>query len=36
MTKFKTKEDPGFIAVAAELRRWVKRLNMSGNGEAHR
>jgi hypothetical protein len=26
MTKFEHEEDPGFIAVAGELRRWVKAL----------
>ena len=31
MTKFEHIEDPGFTAVAGELRRWVKALDMSSN-----
>jgi hypothetical protein len=31
MTKFKHKDDPGFIAVAGELRRWVKELSVPSN-----
>ncbi len=27
MTKFEHEEDPGFIAVAGELRRWTKSLS---------
>ena len=26
MTKFETADDPGFVSVAGELRRWVKKL----------
>lgn len=32
MTKFETEDDPGFISVTGELRRWVKELiSMPGN-----
>ncbi len=31
MTKFEHAEDPGFTAVAGELRRWVKALDVSSN-----
>lgn len=37
MTKFEDGDDPGFKAVAGELRRWVKRLGQPkifNNGEA--
>ncbi|KAI9856827.1 MAG: hypothetical protein M1813_008764, partial [Trichoglossum hirsutum] len=30
MTKFEDRNDPGFTAIAGELRRWVKELNQSG------
>ena len=29
MTKFGSEDDPGFIAVAGELRRWMKELRQS-------
>ena len=29
MTKFEDRNDPGFKAVAGELRRWVKELDQS-------
>jgi len=32
MTKFETKDDPGFISVAGELRRWVKELERAPRG----
>lgn len=28
MTKFADKEDPGFIAVTGELRRWVRQIEI--------
>lgn len=28
MTKFSDKDDPGFVAVAAELRRWIKNMDI--------
>lgn len=28
MTKFASEDDPGFVAVAGELRRWIKELKM--------
>ena len=28
MTKFVSEDDPSFVAVAGELRRWMKELNM--------
>ena len=31
MTKFEHTEDPGFTAVAGELRRWVKALDVFSN-----
>jgi hypothetical protein len=31
MTRFKHGDDPGFIAVAGELRRWVKELSVPSN-----
>jgi len=31
MTKFEHEEDPGFNAVAGELRRWTKALSTPGN-----
>jgi hypothetical protein len=31
MTKFEHLDDPGFIAVAGELRRWVKALDVPSN-----
>jgi hypothetical protein len=34
MTKFEHAEDPGFTAVAGELRRWVKALDVSNNTAA--
>jgi hypothetical protein len=34
MTKFEDVEDPGFIAVAGELRRWVKELIRTGDGSS--
>lgn len=30
MTKFEHEEDPGFIAVTGELRRWTKNLSTLG------
>jgi hypothetical protein len=30
MTKFGSENDPGFIAVAGELRRWMKEFRQSG------
>jgi len=32
MTKFEHEEDPGFIAVAGELRRWTRGLSTPSNG----
>jgi hypothetical protein len=32
MTKFERGDDPGFTAVAGELRRWVKELSAPSNG----
>ena len=29
MTKFVSEDDPGFVAVAGELRRWMKEINTS-------
>lgn len=34
MTKFEGVDDPGFIAVAGELRRWCKELSSSSSGGA--
>jgi hypothetical protein len=34
MTKFEDVEDPGFIAVAGELRRWVKELIRAGDASS--
>jgi hypothetical protein len=34
MTKFENADDPGFIAVAGELRRWAKALDVPSNAEA--
>jgi protein SERAC1 len=38
MTKFEHRDDPGFIAVVGELRRWTKELavlsSASGDGAA--
>lgn len=31
MTKFHALDDPGFVAVAAEIRRWVKALVVSAD-----
>ncbi len=31
MTKFEQRDDPGFTAIAGELRRWVKELIVSSN-----
>jgi hypothetical protein len=31
MTKFEALDDPGFVAVAGELRRWVKELTKAEN-----
>lgn len=31
MTKFEHEEDPGFIAVAGELRRWTKSLSKASD-----
>lgn len=31
MTKFKHRDDPGFAAIAGELRRWVKESIVSSN-----
>ena len=31
MTKFVNGDDSGFVAVAGELRRWVKALDVSSN-----
>lgn len=33
MTKFEHGDDPGFTAVAGELRRWVKESTAAGNTE---
>jgi hypothetical protein len=33
MTKFGSFEDPGFIAVCGELRRWLKELRVVGGIE---
>jgi len=35
MTKFGALDDPGFIAVAGEIRRWVKALNATQGGLQH-
>lgn len=34
MTKFEHLDDPGFTAVAGELRRWIKELTTRGNASA--
>lgn len=31
MTKFEHAEDPGFTAIAGELRRWIKELTLPSN-----
>ena len=31
MTKFEHMDDPGFIAITGELRRWIKELTTPGN-----
>jgi hypothetical protein len=31
MTKFEDVEDPGFVAVTGELRRWIKNISRSEN-----
>lgn len=36
MTKFESIEDPGFTAIAGELRRWVKELGVPSNLEVPR
>jgi hypothetical protein len=33
MTKFETADDPGFIAVSGELRRWIKEIGRSESAE---
>lgn len=33
MTKFENVDDPGFTAVAGELRRWAKALGLPSNAE---
>jgi len=30
MTKFEHEDEPGFIAIAGELRRWIKELTAPG------
>ena len=35
MTKFSGEDDPGFQAVAGELHRWVKELNLSSSLRQH-
>lgn len=34
MTKFEGGDDPGFVAVAGELRRWCRELSLSSPGGA--
>jgi hypothetical protein len=34
MTKFEREDDPGFMAISGELRRWIKALTMP-NGQQH-
>lgn len=34
MTKFEHEEDPGFVAVAGELRRWTRSLSASNDALA--
>ena len=36
MTKFEDVEDPGFIAVTGELRRWIKNIAQSSSRQALR
>jgi hypothetical protein len=33
MTKFESVDDPGFTAIAGELRRWVKALSMAKHAD---
>lgn len=34
MTKFEYLDDPGFTAIAGELRRWIKELTIPSNASA--
>lgn len=36
MTKFGHLDDPGFTAIAGELRRWIKELTVPSNASAPR
>lgn len=36
MTKFEREDDPGFTAIAGELRRWIKEMIPQSNAGIHR
>lgn len=36
MTKYEDAEDPGFVAICGELRRWVKEMNSMNSGGERR